>query len=135
MNNLIRGGIGLVGVIVLIIGIIFAFIILSFIGIWLRARLAQAPVMFRQLIGMKLRRVPVGMIVDSRVTAVKAGIELSSDQLEAHYLAGGNVEQTVLALIAARKAGIALDLLQAPHAPSAIVTARRERRPRDMARV
>ncbi|MSR64752.1 MAG: UPF0365 family protein [Verrucomicrobiae bacterium] len=109
MNSLLKGGLGLVGIIVLIIGIIFAFIILSFIGIWLRARLAQAPVLFRQLIGMKLRRVPVGLIVDNRITAVKAGMELSTDQLEAHYLAGGAVQDVVLALIAAKKAGISLD--------------------------
>jgi uncharacterized protein YqfA (UPF0365 family) len=94
---------------VVIVGIVFFFVVLSFIGIWIRARLAKAPVSFVQLIAMRLRRVPGGMIVDSRVTAVKAGIELSADQLEAHYLAGGSVEQTVLALIAARKAGITLD--------------------------
>jgi uncharacterized protein YqfA (UPF0365 family) len=53
--------------------------------------------------------VPVGLIVDNRITAVKAGIELTTDPLEAHYLAGGNVEQVVLALIAAKKAGIILN--------------------------
>jgi uncharacterized protein YqfA (UPF0365 family) len=105
MKWLLPVGIGIVAV----VGLIFFFIVLSFLGIWLRARLARASVLFRQLIGMKLRRVPVGMIVDARVTAVKAGIDLSADQLEAHYLAGGNVGETVLALIAARKAGIGLD--------------------------
>jgi uncharacterized protein YqfA (UPF0365 family) len=62
---------------------------------------------------MRLRRVPVGMIVDSRITAVKAGIPLDTDELEAHYLAGGNVDQVVLALIAADKAGIKLDFNRA----------------------
>ena len=57
---------------------------------------------------MKMRRVPVGLIVDNRITAVKAGIELSTDPLEAHYLAGGDVGQVVLGLIAAKKAGINL---------------------------
>ena len=52
--------------------------------------------------------VPVGMIVDARITAVKAGIPLETDQLEAHYLAEGNVVQTVQALIAASKANIEL---------------------------
>jgi uncharacterized protein YqfA (UPF0365 family) len=109
ITNILKG-IGYLALILLgIVAIIFAFVILSFIGIWLRARLAQAPVLFRQLIGMKLRRVPVGFIVDNRVTAVKAGMNLSTDQLEAHYLAGGNVDQVVLALIAAKKAGISLD--------------------------
>jgi uncharacterized protein YqfA (UPF0365 family) len=53
------------------------------------------------------------MIVDSRITAVKAGIPLDTDELEAHYLAGGNVDQVVLALIAADKAGIKLDFNRA----------------------
>ncbi|MFM8231222.1 MAG: flotillin-like protein FloA, partial [Chthoniobacterales bacterium] len=71
------------------------------------------PVSFARLVGMRLRRVPVGMIVDSRITAVKAGIPLDTDELEAHYLAGGNVDQVVLALIAADKAGIKLDFNRA----------------------
>jgi len=104
-NTLI--GIGLV--IVVILGLIVAFVFISFISIWIRARLAKAPVGILQLLAMRLRRVPVGMVVDSRVTAVKAGLELTTDQLEAHYLAGGDVEKVVLALIAARKAGITLD--------------------------
>jgi uncharacterized protein YqfA (UPF0365 family) len=58
---------------------------------------------------MRLRKVPVGLIVDSRITAVKAGIDIPSDPLEAHYLAGGSVDQVILALIAADKAGISLD--------------------------
>jgi uncharacterized protein YqfA (UPF0365 family) len=62
---------------------------------------------------MRLRRVPVGMIVDSRITAVKAGIPLDTDELEAHYLAGGSVDSVVLALIAADKAGIKLDFNRA----------------------
>jgi uncharacterized protein YqfA (UPF0365 family) len=58
---------------------------------------------------MRLRRVPIGLIVDSRITAVKAGIDLDTDPLEAHYLAGGNVSHVILALIAAAKAGLSLD--------------------------
>ena len=56
-----------------------------------------------------VRRVPTGLIVDNRITAVKAGIDLDTDPLEAHYLAGGNVSHVVLALIAAAKAGLPLD--------------------------
>ncbi len=62
---------------------------------------------------MRLRRVPLGLIVDSRITAVKAGIPLNADELEAHYLAGGSVDSVVLALIAADKAGIKLDFNRA----------------------
>ena len=63
------------------------------------------------LIAMWLRRVPVGLIVDSRITASKAGLDLvTTDILEAHYLAGGEVSQVVLAMIAADKAGIKLNI-------------------------
>jgi uncharacterized protein YqfA (UPF0365 family) len=85
----------------------------NFITIWLRARVANAPVGLFTMVAMRLRRVPVGMIVDNRITAVKAGIDIPTDPLEAHYLAGGNVDQVILALIAADKAGIALDFNRA----------------------
>jgi uncharacterized protein YqfA (UPF0365 family) len=94
---------------VLLVGLVLLIIIFNFFGVWLRARIADAPVGFAKLIGMRLRRVPVGLIVDSRVTAVKAGLPIESDLLEAHYLAGGSVTNVVLALIAADKAGISLD--------------------------
>ncbi|MBV9127349.1 MAG: flotillin-like FloA family protein, partial [Verrucomicrobia bacterium] len=93
--------------------LIVLIVIFNFIGIWIRARVANAPVGIINMIAMRLRRVPVDLIVDNRITAVKAGINLESDQLEAHYLAGGNVNQTVLAMIAADKAGISLDFNRA----------------------
>ncbi len=96
---------GVVGVFAFIAIILF----LYFLNVWIRALAARAPVSIVSLIGMKLRRVPVGLIVDNRITAVKAGIDLTTDPLEAHYLAGGNVEQVVLALIATKKAGITLN--------------------------
>ncbi|MCL4109929.1 UNVERIFIED_CONTAM: hypothetical protein GTU68_012738 [Idotea baltica] len=80
----------------------------KFIGIYIRARVSNAPVSMSNLIAMWLRKVPVALIVDSRITASKAGLEFSTNQLEAHYLAGGSVEHTVLALIAADKAEIPL---------------------------
>src|SRR5213079_270570 len=99
--------------VVAVIAFIFVVILFNFFGLWLRARIANAPVAIGKMIGMRLRRVPVGMIVDNRITAVKAGIEIPSDPLEAHYLAGGDVGQVILALIAADKAGIALDFNRA----------------------
>src|SRR5437879_708416 len=96
-----------------VFGLVFAIILFNFFGIWLRARIANAPVGMGKMIGMHLRRVPVGLIVDNRITAVKAGIEVPSDPLEAHYLAGGDVTQVILALIAADKAGISLDFNRA----------------------
>src|SRR5216117_2267846 len=99
--------------VVAVIAFIFVVILFNFFGLWLRARIANAPVALGKMIGMRLRRVPVGMIVDNRITAVKAGIDIPSDPLEAHYLAGGDVSQVILALIAADKAGISLDFNRA----------------------
>src|SRR6187200_1281454 len=102
-----------ISLIVLAVVALFAFIlciiIFRFFNFWLRARLANAPVGLGKMVGMRLRKVPVGMIVDNRITAVKAGIDIPSDPLEAHYLAGGDVSQVILSLIAAHKAGITLD--------------------------
>src|SRR4026209_2684689 len=104
----------LVGIAVLaLFAFVLTVVLFNFFGLWLRARIANAPVSIGKMVGMRLRRVPVGMIVDNRITAVKAGIEIPSDPLEAHYLAGGDVGQVILALIAADKAGIALDFNRA----------------------
>src|SRR6202161_2155675 len=104
----------LVGVAVLaVFGFVLAVILFNFFGIWIRAWIAKAPVGLFTMVAMRLRRVPVGMIVDNRITAVKAGIEIPTDPLEAHYLAGGDVSQVILALIAADKAGISLDFNRA----------------------
>ena len=96
-----------------VVVLIFVALFLSFINTWLRALLARAPVSFLGLIGMKLRRVPPSLIVDARVQSVKAGIDLETDALEAHYLAGGNVMNVVNALIAADKATIPLNFQRA----------------------
>jgi uncharacterized protein YqfA (UPF0365 family) len=97
---------------VIIILIVF-FVVLSFINIWIQARMTGAPVSFLTLLSMRLRRVPIALVVQSRITAVKAGIPLTTDQLEAHYLAGGDVNQVVRALIAAEKANLNLGFNQA----------------------
>src|SRR6266567_555464 len=104
----------LVGVAVLaLFAFVLAIILFNFFGLWIRARIANAPVSLGKMVGMRLRKVPVGFIVDNRITAVKAGLPIASDPLEAHYLAGGSVDQVVLALIAADKAGISLDFNRA----------------------
>ena len=91
-----------------VVGLAVTLVILSFFTTWLKALLAKAPVGFPTLLAMRLRGVPVGLIVDARVTAVKASLPLTTDQLEAHFLAEGNVVQTVQAIIAAAKANIEL---------------------------
>ena len=88
--------------------VVFA-VFISFIGVWLKARLNGAPVSVLNLLGMRLGGVPYNLVVDARITAVKAGIPLEADRVAAHYLAGGNVVPTVQALVAAQKAGIALN--------------------------
>lgn len=96
-------------IVVAIIGLVTFGIVISFFSVWLRAWLAGAYVGFTDLVAMRLRQVPYGMVVDARITASKAGINVPIDDIEAHFLAGGNVIPTVQALIAAQKAGIVLD--------------------------
>jgi uncharacterized protein YqfA (UPF0365 family) len=96
-------------IVLVIVGLVVFGIIISFFSVWLRAWLAGAYVGFTDLVAMRLRQVPYGMVVDARITATKAGISVAVDDIEAHFLAGGNVIPTVQALIAAQKAGISLD--------------------------
>src|SRR5690606_9890499 len=84
-------------------------IVISFFSVWLRAMLAGAYVGIPTLVAMRLRQVPYGLVVDARITAKKAGIDISIDDIEAHFLAGGTVVPTVQALIAAQQANITLD--------------------------
>jgi len=91
-----------------IILVIFLFLAFSFGRLWIQAMFSGAPVSIFELIGMMLRRVNARLIVGSRITATKAGLELTTEQLEAHYLAGGHVNNVVRALIAADRANIEL---------------------------
>ncbi|HEY4299704.1 MAG TPA: flotillin-like protein FloA [Candidatus Didemnitutus sp.] len=89
--------------------LIIAIIVISFFSTWLKAMMNGAPVGMFNLLGMRLGGVPYSLVVDVRITAMKAGIEITTDKIAAHYLAGGNVIPTVQALVAAQKAGIQLD--------------------------
>ena len=82
---------------------------LNFLSAWIKAHFSGAPVNFTELIALRLRSVPVGQVVDARITAVKSGLPTSIDDLSTHFLAGGGIDMVVQALIAARKAGIRLD--------------------------
>lgn len=79
-----------------------------FAKIYIRALFSGAKVTVIELIALRLRRVPLDLVVDHRVAAVRSGVPVSIDDLSTHYLAGGDVPMVVLALIAARKAGIYL---------------------------
>jgi uncharacterized protein YqfA (UPF0365 family) len=95
-----------------IIGIIFLGIILFFsfvpVGLWISSLAANVKVSIFNLVGMRLRRVTPSRIVLPLIKAVKAGLTINVNQLEAHYLAGGNVDGVVNALIAAERAGMEL---------------------------
>jgi len=99
-------------VLVIFVLIIFAMGI-SFFQLWLQALLSGAGVSIFSLVGMQLRKVKPSIIVLNRINAIKAGLQISTNDLEAHYLAGGNVGQVVRALIAANKANIPLSFKQA----------------------
>ncbi|MDQ5977242.1 MAG: hypothetical protein QG602_214 [Verrucomicrobiota bacterium] len=99
-------------IVLVLIGVpalIIFFVVFSFFSTWLKAMLNGAPVGMLNLLGMRLGGVPYSLVVDARITAVKAGIELATDKIAAHFLAGGNVVPTVQAIVAAQKAGIELD--------------------------
>jgi len=98
----------LIGLVV-IVGIIFAIIFLYFLNIWIRAVASGAHISIFNLLGMKLRGIPPALIVNAKIMAVKAGLEVETSQLEAHHLARGNVMRVVQALIAADKANIPLN--------------------------
>jgi uncharacterized protein YqfA (UPF0365 family) len=85
-----------------------ALLLLYFARIYLRALFSGAKVTVTELIALRLRRIPLGLVVDHRIAAVRSGVPVSVDDLSTHYLAGGDVPMVVLALIAARKAGIQL---------------------------
>jgi len=103
------GPLGMFGlVVVLLIVLIFLIVVIRYFGLWLRATLSGAHVSFIQLIGMSLRKVSPSVIVDAKVMATKAGIEVDTDRLEAHYLARGNVGRVAAALVAGTKANIGL---------------------------
>ncbi|RKX76462.1 MAG: UPF0365 family protein [Spirochaetes bacterium] len=93
------------------LGLLILFI--KFFGLWFRALLSGAPVGPAKLIGMWLRKVSPGVIVDSRIMLTKAGLPLDTDLLETHYLARGNVLRVCQALVAANKANIPLTFQRA----------------------
>lgn len=97
------------------LGIIGFFMFLYFVpvGLWITAIFAGVRVTIGELIGMRIRKVPPGVIVNSLITAIKAGLNVTTRELETHFLAGGNVPNVIRALISAQKANINLSFQQA----------------------
>jgi len=94
--------------IAVIFGLVIFGIVFSLVGAWVKAMFNGAPVGIGKLVALKFASIPYNVIVDARITAVRAGIALTADQIASHFQAGGNVVPTVQALIAAQKAGIEL---------------------------
>jgi uncharacterized protein YqfA (UPF0365 family) len=92
------------------VGIIFLAILFTFVPVmlWISALAAGVRVGIFTLIGMRLRRVIPSRVINPLIKAVKAGLDVNTNQLESHYLAGGNVDRVINSLIAAQRANIEL---------------------------
>lgn len=119
-------GFGVFTVVLVVLGVIALFILLYYIpvGLWITAQVTNVRVGLFELFFMRIRKVPPSIIVNSLITATKAGLQikevegdakrdLRTQDLETHYLAGGNVPQVIKALISAEKANINLTFKQA----------------------
>ncbi len=101
---------------VLVLGIaalILFLFVASAISLWMQALFSGTRVGLLNIVFMRFRKVPPKLIVESKITAVKAGLDITTDALESHYLAGGNVLRVIQALIAADKANIPLTFKRA----------------------
>ncbi|MCP3941770.1 MAG: flotillin-like protein FloA [Desulfobacteraceae bacterium] len=106
----------IIQILVIVAGVIalaLFYFIFSYLSLWLQALVSGARVGLLNIIFMRLRKVPPKLIVESKIMAVKAGLDIPTDALESHFLAGGNVSRVVQALIAADKANIDLGFNQA----------------------
>lgn len=93
--------------------IVLLFFVGSAISLWVQALVSGAHVGLFNIVFMRFRKVPPKLIVTSKIMAVKAGLDFSTDSLESHFLAGGNVSRVVQALIAADKANMELEFNRA----------------------
>jgi len=110
LETSLTGGFGLL--ILLVAGLALLLYLVPF-GLWIAAWASGAYVGLFTLIAMRLRRVPPGTIVTARISSAKAGLDIPINDLEAHYLAGGNVVRVVNAMISADKANIPLPFKRA----------------------
>lgn len=106
------------GALAIILLIILTIVILAYGKMWFQAYMSGADVSIWALVGMGFRQVPPRVIVQAKIMAYQAGLDISrrgitTTRLEAHYLAGGNVMNVIRALIASQRAGIELDVDQA----------------------
>ncbi len=102
-------------IIFVVSGIILLFVFLYFVpvNLWITAQFSNVRVGLLELVFMRIRKVPPRIVVDAMITATKAGLDITTTDLETHYLAGGNVPTVIKALISADKANISLGFQQA----------------------
>ncbi|HEX6318220.1 MAG TPA: flotillin-like protein FloA [Burkholderiales bacterium] len=113
MSELATGLTGGLGLLIVVVAAILLLLYLVPIPLWIAAWASGAYVGLFTLVGMRLRRIPPNTVVTARISAVKAGLNLTVNDLEAHYLAGGNVVRVVNAMISADKANIPLPFQRA----------------------
>jgi len=113
MTEIDTGITGMFGILIVVVVAIFILLYLVPIPLWIAAWASGAYVGLFTLIGMRLRRIPPNTVITARISAVKAGLDLSVNDLESHYLAGGNVVRLVNAMISADKANIPLPFKRA----------------------
>lgn len=102
-------------IIIPVVAIILLSVLFYFIpvGLWFSAIISGVKISLMQLVLMRWRKVPPSVIVTSMIEGTKAGLHLDANELESHYLAGGNVPNVIHALVSAQKANISLDFKMA----------------------
>ena len=100
--------VALVAIIVVLVLALIVFFIMVPISTWFRALVSGAPISMAKLVGMKLRKIKISMIVEAYITGKKAGLDININELETHYMAKGDVLKVVNALISAHSANIEL---------------------------
>jgi len=103
----------ILGILLVVAAMVILFVMISYGMLWLQSIVSGARVGLWNIVFMRLRKVPPKLIVEAKIMAVKAGIDIDTSALEAHYLAGGNVMRVIQALIAADKANIQLTFKKA----------------------
>src|SRR5947207_11481832 len=86
--------------VLILLGIFFLIVFFSFVRLWIQCLLTGARISILDLIGMKLRNVDYGMIVRQKIALIQAGVKVSTQDMEAHYLSRGNVPKVATAVIA-----------------------------------
>ena len=112
MSLLLLAGMQSIYIVLIVIAavIVFGILIIAPINLWFRALISGAPISLGRLIGMRLRKIRVSMIVDAYITGKKAGLDIKVAELETHYMAKGDVIKVVNALISAHSANIQLNI-------------------------